>query len=177
MSSTPISDLIKPKGSGRPSSANAEARAAQDDPYFNRELSWLSFNERVLAEACNEKYPLLERLRFLSTIKTNDLSDERLAAMDKAFGLTATGNNEILFLWLKAAIANRYDPAVERLERFLTDIGRRKFVAPLFGALVADKEWGLPIAEGLYPKVRPLYHSVTYRGLDELGLPQTAPEE
>ncbi|MDB4919316.1 polyphosphate kinase 1 [Mucilaginibacter sp.] len=39
--------------------------------YFNRDLSWLSFNERVMEEAANEKIPLLERIKFLSIFSSN----------------------------------------------------------------------------------------------------------
>ena len=39
--------------------------------YFNRELSWLQFNSRVLAQALDEKLPALERLKFLAIYGTN----------------------------------------------------------------------------------------------------------
>jgi polyphosphate kinase len=44
---------------------------ADETPYFNRELSWIGFNQRVLEEAFDERNPLLERIKFVSIFASN----------------------------------------------------------------------------------------------------------
>jgi polyphosphate kinase len=49
----------------------SEKKAATAFPYFNRELSWLAFNQRVLDQATSAEYPLLERMKFLAFVSSN----------------------------------------------------------------------------------------------------------
>lgn len=108
-----------------------------------------------------------ERVRFLKAIPRRQ-SEARLAELDRAFHLAESGNAEVLFAWLRLALANRYAPAVPTAERFLGAMGRMRFVAPIFQTLVGEGAWGRPIAERLYARIRPTWHSVTRERVDRL---------
>lgn len=51
--------------------ASTATAAPPQQKFFNRELSWLEFNQRVLEEAANDELPLLERLKFLAITASN----------------------------------------------------------------------------------------------------------
>jgi len=68
-----ISEAVGENGDLAVSSNFSAAQASLQSPelYLNRELTWLSFNRRVLAEAEDERNPLLERLKFLAITASN----------------------------------------------------------------------------------------------------------
>jgi polyphosphate kinase len=51
--------------------SNPTINLSESQYYINRELSWLEFNSRVLHEACDDRTPLLERLKFLAIFSSN----------------------------------------------------------------------------------------------------------
>ena len=107
-----------------------------------------------------------EWLHFLHALP-DTIPAARLAELDQAFRLSSSGNSEILFAWLRKAIANRYEPAFPALENFLTSQGRRKFLAPLYTDL-AKTSWGRSMAMDIYRRARPTYHSVAVNTIDAI---------
>ena len=92
---------------------------------------------------------------------------EQLAGLDAAFGFTDSGNSEILTAWFPLTLRAGYHPAGASLEKFLRHVGRRKFLVPLYRALLATPD-GLARARTIYTEARPNYHSVATGTLDAL---------
>ena len=107
-----------------------------------------------------------EWLRFLQGLPEK-LPVERMTELDQAFGLTARGNSEIAHQWLLMSVRNDYKPAEARLESYLTSIGRRKLVLPLYRALLATPR-GRERAAAIYAKARQTYHPITADSIDRL---------
>jgi leukotriene-A4 hydrolase len=94
---------------------------------------------------------------------------EALAALDATFHFTTSGNAEILAVWFPLALRAGYAPADAALENFLQHVGRRKFLVPLYQALLATPS-GLARARAIYRLARPNYHAVATSTLDALLL-------
>ena len=119
------------------------------------------------AQLATAEWTTQEWQHFLGALPQG-LTPAQLADLDRAFRLSEQGNSEILFAWLQIAVRHRYEPAMPALERFLTSMGRRKFVRPLFASLMEQGEWGQALARRIYQRARPGYHPVTSGSVDEI---------
>ena len=110
------------------------AEIAKKDMYFNRELSWLRFNTRVLNEAKNTKLPLLERLKFLAIYSTN---------LDEFYMIRVAGLQRLFANGVIESGADKLTP-LEQLNAIRTYINKEKdIIANLYNdikkSLAAEK--------------------------------------
>ncbi len=113
-----------------------------------------------------ESWSTHEWLHFIKNIP--DSTDSTgLSQLDKAFTLSQSGNAEILAAWFTQAIRADYEPAYGPLEEFLVRVGRRKFLMPLYRALVATPR-GKERAQRIYAQARANYHFVSTQSLDPI---------
>lgn len=107
-----------------------------------------------------------EWLHFLNALPES-LTKMQLTSLDDDGNFTNSGNAEIVSAWLVHTIRNDYEPASNRLEDFLVNTGRRKFLSPLYNELVKTEK-GKTRAKEIYQKARPNYHFVATNTFDKL---------
>ncbi len=103
-----------------------------NDPkyYFNRELSWLEFNRRVLAEALDKRTPLLERLKFMAIFSSNldEFFMVRVAALKQqvAAGVTKLSADGRTPRQQLEAIAETLSPMIEQQHQHFEKVLRKE---------------------------------------------------
>ncbi|MBC7760079.1 MAG: M1 family metallopeptidase [Phormidesmis sp. FL-bin-119] len=114
----------------------------------------------------NTKLSTNEALYLISHLPS-DITLKQMSDLDNTFKFTASGNSEIQAVWYTLAVRMKYLPAYSNIEMFLINVGRRKFLMPLYKEMVKTPE-GKAWAKKIYSKARPNYHSVAYSSVDEI---------
>lgn len=125
---------------------------------------WL--NGKEISDEQTAEWSAFEWVHFLRFLPL-ELSLKQVTELDNQFHFTKSTNSEIQAAWYLIAIRNKYHVADPEIETFLTHVGRRKFLEPLYSEMVKTPE-GLQWAKAVYTKARPNYHYVSVNTLDEL---------
>ena len=125
-------------------------------------VKWLE--EGVLPQT--DQWSTHEWLHFIKALP-NQLDSAAVKSLDVAFDLTQSSNAEIQTAWYQKAIGYQYQPAYPAMVDFLKQVGRRKFLSPLYTAL-AQTEEGKEFALEVYQQARPNYHFVAVNTIDAI---------
>lgn len=107
-----------------------------------------------------------EWMRFIRQIPEGT-SPEKMKMLDDAFNFSNRGNAEIMSEWYIQSIKNGYTDINKPMEAFLIEVGRRKFLAPIYTELSKSEE-NLKLAKEIYAKARPNYHAISFNTIDEI---------
>jgi leukotriene-A4 hydrolase len=150
------------EGPGYPGIA-PRTRAARFDVIDQIRTDWLA-GSVDLSTLDSKAWSTQEWIRLIEGLP-GDLDRSRLEALDHQFQLSRAGNSEIAFAWYLQAIEHDYRPAFAPMQDFLQRIGRRKFVLPLFTALMRNPAQQ-DFARAAYAKARAGYHPITRDSVD-----------
>ncbi len=95
------------------------------------------------------------------------LGNQQMAELDRVYGFSKRGNSEVLFEWFMLSIAANYEPSFAAMEEFLINVGRRKFLKPIYTEMAKTPE-GRERALRIYERARPGYHAVSTRTIDDI---------
>ena len=129
-------------------------------------LDWIDSGAIDDLLVVSDSWSTHEWLHFVRHLPS-EVNEKDLASLDATFGFTNTGNSEIACAWYLKCIKHDYEVADDAIRNFLINVGRRKFLTPLYKALLT-KEGGKEIALAIYTDARSMYHAVSKETMDEL---------
>lgn len=150
-----------------PRAARSAPAAFREEHFFNRELSWLAFNERVLEEAARAELPALERAKFLAITASNldeffmvrvgglQLVKEQGIRNRDDTGLNATQQLKLIQERVNAFVKKQYDLLSQQLLPDLHAAGIRRILP---GELTPHQRTAVQehFEEHVYPVVSPV---------------------
>ena len=126
--------------------------------------NWKSGNAAKELETAKWMTP--EWLHFVRLLPdTMELA--QMQELDEAYGFTTIGNSEIQAAWFEKVIPNSYETSDAASKKFLIEVGRRKFLVPIYKAILKSSA-GKERAKAIYQEARPNYHAVSRETLDKL---------
>lgn len=155
-------------GAGVPSNA---PRADQDRFKQVNAVRTSFLESNALDIKATQSWTTHEYLHFLR-LMPKPLAVSKMQKLDELFHFTQTGNAEIADLWFIMSVAANYMPAPyttsnEAMRSFLSSVGRRKFIVPLYKELMAHP-YSVPVAKEWYKAFRANYHLLAQESLDAL---------
>lgn len=149
---------------GIPADAVISQSSAFTDVEAQMQL-WLSQKE-PLRRLNTADWSVHQWLHFINQLPKT-LSYAQLSELDEVFQFSRSANAEIFVAWARLTIPLNYPPVFSPVRKFLLQVGRTKFVVPLYKALKINPEksgWGMMI----YREARAGYHPLTQSQLDKL---------
>ncbi|RKH98194.1 M1 family metallopeptidase [Corallococcus sp. AB038B] len=119
---------------------------------------------KVPSQADTKDWTPTEWQLFLESMPT-DTSQDVFRELDARFSLTGSRNSEVLVAWLVAALRAGFDAPLGRAEEFLGEVGRMKYLKPLYSVLASSRDHR-KVARAAFEKNGARYHPIARQGVE-----------
>jgi len=126
---------------------------------------WIN-NEINTSQLPTNEWNTQQWLYFLNNLPET-FDHDSMVELDSHLNLTDSKNSEIAHIWFLLSIQNNYKKSFDKIEKYLTNIGRRKLIVPLYRELAKSdehKSWG----QKVYNNARSGYHSIAQATIDKI---------
>ncbi|WP_154222449.1 M1 family metallopeptidase [Marinicella rhabdoformis] len=133
---------------------------------IDKQVIDLNITAEGLKKIKSDQWTTQEWLHFMKGLPET-LSQEQMQSLDDHFEFNTAQNTEIAHVWLLMSIKNDFQPAFERLIKYLNEIGRMKLIVPLY-KVMSESDAHKNLGKNIYMSARAGYHNLARFKIDPL---------